>query len=188
MQTSIAATLEHLTAMSGIEWQVDVIEGNIDPLGEYAVIFRSEEHIPRFEDIVQHKGFQCPSHDKGGYYAAGRGGIYFDATVSGAHHRYTKQIQNHHIFLCTVSSDYEIVHITHDNRLEVMRSQIVRDRLAYGVSAGAAQHAEYVKAVSPGDRFCPSNLLLLHPAKSVASQESDDAHQGADNIALVRDP
>ena len=181
MLTSVEEALRTLRELSGLEWEVQVIHGEANPTGSYGVVFRSEEYVPRFEDIVLHRGFQCPLHVRGGYYAAGREGIYFDASVSGALHRFENQIGNRHIFMCTVPIPNEVVIITDENRLEVMRSIVRHDRLAYGVSRQAPHRSEFVKAAEPGSRFRPQNLLLLCPIEAEASKESDDARQDVDS-------
>ena len=70
--------------------------------------------------------------------------------------------------------------ITSDNRLEVMRSIVNHDRLAYGVSQHVPQRSEFVKAAEPGSRFRPQNLLLLRPMEVENSQDSDDVRRDAD--------
>ena len=180
MILSVDEALQAIQASSGMEWEVSKLQDRV-PDEPFAVVFRSEAHDPRFEDILFNGGFKCPLNSRGGYYAGGIGGIYFDVTVEAAVHRFNKQTENRHIFLLTVPIPRETIHINFDNRLDVMRSPVVRDRLVYGISQRAPQNAEYIKAVAPGHWFIPNTFLLLRPKDDGGQGTSSDSRQDADS-------
>ena len=63
-------------------------------------------------------------------------------------------------FMCSVPAATASRHFTHENRIELMRQNIVADTIVDGVGF---KFPEYVKCLDPDTLFMPDMLIMLCP-------------------------
>lgn len=151
---SIDVVVENLQEICGFEWTKEQLtETSSQP--NSILVFRIEDNQDSRKRVVEKREFLCPHLSKGGYYAGGRGGLYFHMTLRGA-----LLPSPDIIFVCAVDRPTKTITLDQERWVHDI---INEDTRVVGVSANREQD-EYVKTVGNLDgevTYKPKQMWIL---------------------------